>query len=532
MESGLHTVSLLGAVLLFATARESRRAYVAFCAVLALLPFIRPEMSLIAVAIAGCWAIGGALEAAAGGWPRRIAPMLAAVAGGIAYFAIVTALTGSPRTDTYVVQSVLGDPSTTWDTKIATVLETFGSHLAFAFDFFGPPSVSVIAVGLALAGGASLISDDVAARRLTLRSLVPVLAVAGLLSASFEGRPDSHYHRWAAPYEPLVVILVVSGLAVALTWVPRAPAFGWPVAAALVVAAVVPTTQSAALYGQNTADIYFQQTAAAHWLRDTTPPDAVVGLNDAGVIPYYSRRRVYDIIGLVTQGNAEAFAAGPASIYERIEALPEEDRPTIYAIYPFGLGIHAADLGFLTPVRAFTLQRKTISGGASKFIYQPDNTLLGAGDEPGEVPSEAGGWRIADRIDIAHLESEDDHAYSQRQVEVGVRPPQVLLARQYAGRGQRIIDGGRTNHSERFTLRAEAGKPFVVLMRTTAGGGAPVGVHGDGALGRIELPPSSAWRDIVVARGEVAGDTVELELRSADAASTFSSFYYWRLQPE
>jgi hypothetical protein len=531
MESGLHAVSLLATLLLFALARESRRAFLALCGALALLPFIRPEMAALSVLIAVCWAASAMLERRRDGWLLQALPLLASVAGAAAYFGIVTALTGSPRTDTYVVQSVVGNPNTTLDTKLASVLENFSSHLTFAFDFFGPPPFSVVAVALAVAGAAVLVSADIAARRFTVRSLIPALAIAGMLSASLEQRADAHFHRWAAPYEPLVVILVVRGLASAMAWVPRGPAFRWPVGAALIGAAMIPTVRAASEYGQNTADIYFQQTAAARWLRETTPPGAIVGLNDAGAIPYYSRRRAYDIIGLVTQGNAEAFAAGPGSVYERIESLPEGERPTIYAIYPFGSGLYASDLGFLTPVRVFGLQRNTIAGSANKIIYTPDNSLLGAGDEPGERPAGVGDWRVVDRLDVADLESEDRHAYRLRQIEVGVSPIQVLRAGQYAGRGQRMIDGGRTNYGERFTLRAEPGKPFVVLMRTISGG-APVDVTGDGAAGRVELPSSGGWRDIVIARGAATDETIELDLRSADAASMFSSFSYWLLQPE
>ena len=40
-------------------------------------------------------------------------------------------------------------------------------------------------------------------------------------------------------------------------------------------------------------------SAAGIWLREHTPPDAVVAANDVGAIGYYSGRRVVDVAGLV-----------------------------------------------------------------------------------------------------------------------------------------------------------------------------------------------------------------------------------------
>jgi hypothetical protein len=72
----------------------------------------------------------------------------------------------------------------------------------------------------------------------------------------------------------------------------------------------------------------------------------------------------------------------------------------------------------------------------------------------------------------------------------------------------------------------------VILMRTTSRVVRPIVVEGSGAVGRLELPAGNRWRDVVIASSDVATDEIDIEIRSEDAASRFSSFSYWLLQPQ
>ena len=45
--------------------------------------------------------------------------------------------------------------------------------------------------------------------------------------------------------------------------------------------------------------IYIRQVAAANWLKNNTPENAVIGTHDVGAIAYYSGRKIIDIVGLI-----------------------------------------------------------------------------------------------------------------------------------------------------------------------------------------------------------------------------------------
>ncbi|MEO6456697.1 MAG: hypothetical protein ABIO92_00265, partial [Chloroflexia bacterium] len=50
--------------------------------------------------------------------------------------------------------------------------------------------------------------------------------------------------------------------------------------------------------GDSSRDIYYQQMAFSDWIRQNTPPDARIGVNDTGAHKYMSDRYVIDLIGL------------------------------------------------------------------------------------------------------------------------------------------------------------------------------------------------------------------------------------------
>ncbi|MBC7174337.1 MAG: hypothetical protein H5U40_17965, partial [Polyangiaceae bacterium] len=80
-------------------------------------------------------------------------------------------------------------------------------------------------------------------------------------------------------------------------------------------------------------EICAQQVAMAERIR-SLPPEAVVAVNDAGAITYLGEHLTWDLIGLTSPEAALPRLSGVGSIFERLERLPAERRPTHAAIYP------------------------------------------------------------------------------------------------------------------------------------------------------------------------------------------------------
>jgi hypothetical protein len=124
----------------------------------------------------------------------------------------------------------------------------------------------------------------------------------------------------------------------------------------------------ARLYAWNVDNINRMHVALGRWVKEHTPPDAILALNDIGAIAYVSERPVVDLAGLVTP--------------EVVPLLHSPDRDALLAefmaqqkvdyaiIFPTWFPELAARTDVLEPVHRVTLERNTIAGGEMMVIYR------------------------------------------------------------------------------------------------------------------------------------------------------------------
>lgn len=89
--------------------------------------------------------------------------------------------------------------------------------------------------------------------------------------------------------------------------------------------------QAYALDNQNIWQMHFQ---LARWVTQNVRPDEIIGMNDAGAIPYLTDRKIFDMMGLVTNQVAQVVHQGPEAWYQMMVNLPPDQRPDYYAIFP------------------------------------------------------------------------------------------------------------------------------------------------------------------------------------------------------
>jgi hypothetical protein len=339
------------------------------------------------------------------------------------------------------------------------------------------------------------------------------LAAALVLGAPFalllaviasSGSWQFHNYRYIAAAFPLLLVPVAIALAPARlpsrVWLARA----WTAAAVVVVALFVRAAtrglvDNAKFYAQNAADVNAQVVTLGHYVHAKLP-DASIMFHDAGAVAYYGDTRVYDMLGLITNGQAGVASNGPGSRFEFLEDLPVDERPTHFVYYPSWMGqseFFGESIMHTTIAR--TIYPKRLVGGPDMQIIEANFDHVHTAERP---LAPHAGWRIADRVDVADLASERAHAWS---ADLGRRTTDIPTAHWSFFHKQTsptlLLDGGRTIlGDERFTLDVDPTKPVRLVLRT---GGAvrydwqdPITrtvtvriLDGDRELARTSIPP-------------------------------------------
>jgi hypothetical protein len=273
-------------------------------------------------------------------------------------------------------------------------------------------------------------------------------------------------------------------------------------------------------------------------------PDASVMLHDAGAIAYYGDTRVYDMLGLVTNHQAQIANHGPGARFEFLESLPPAQRFTHFAYYPGWLGTAEfyGDVLLHTPLRpGFAPGR--LAGDSDMQIIVASWDHVGTGDRPLD---DHPGWALVDRVDIADLASEAAHRWSGALGRRSVGDPTArwsVVGREAGARGL-VLDGGRTirGGTERFTVAIDPARPVRLVLRTGGARGypfhetiehpVPLRVLDDAGheLARAMLPaPASDGGFIEVTFALSAGAPPVLH---TEAPSPYRAFHWFVLQPE
>jgi hypothetical protein len=264
----------------------------------------------------------------------------------------------------------------------------------------------------------------------------------------------------------------------------------------------------------STRAIYDQQVWLATWARDALPKSARIGVNDTGAISYYTGRQTFDIVGLTTLEEARYWTAGPGSRFEHYERLGPPRLPTHFIVYPQWFAIGAL-LG--TELAERTIRGATILGGEHMGAYIADYSRLGSGEGPDRAL--AGGRMLLDRLDVADLESEAEHAYQLLEAEQ--RHNLVLEA------GDKL-DGarqGRTRDVFELTLRPGG----TLLLRVATETPQTLRVRLQARELRVEVP-AATWHETSV---ELPSDLApgRTSVTVLPSSGTFASLHYFSLAP-
>ncbi|HLB65813.1 MAG TPA: hypothetical protein VJJ46_13300 [Anaerolineales bacterium] len=169
--------------------------------------------------------------------------------------------------------------------------------------FFLQLRAPLAGAGIVLAPGV-VVGAAYAMRERRLERLVPLLWVGCFLGAYALRLPVVYQHgRYAMPVIPVLIVLGAEGMA---RWCrPGAAELGRRLASRLWLASLGMVTLvfwfiGGRAYGRDVAIIETEMVRVAHWVRENTPPDALVAAHDIGALGYYGERRLIDLAGLVS----------------------------------------------------------------------------------------------------------------------------------------------------------------------------------------------------------------------------------------
>jgi hypothetical protein len=298
------------------------------------------------------------------------------------------------------------------------------------------------------------------------------------------------------------------------------------------------------LFAQGAMDTNTQVVAIGRYLHDYHP-EATVMFHDAGAIAYYGDGKVYDMLGLVTNFQADVANNGPGARFEFLESLPPERRPILFAYYPGWMGTPE----FFGEVLKHTslnpgFEPRRLVGEGDMQVIAPSWDHVGTGERP---LNDHAGWALVDRIDVADIASERAHGWVGRmgRRQFGDRTARWSMVERETGAAGLVVDGGRTirDGGEQFTVTLDPSKPARVVIRT--GGQRSYPFHesldkpitlqlfaGAKPIGHLTIaPPDGSFSELAFNFAAKTFDTPSVELRT-EASGMYRVFHWFVLQPQ
>jgi hypothetical protein len=539
MEVAFASALLLAMMLLLAEAPREGPPSLRLGVVLAAASLARPEAMLIVFGVCGVCAVQRRRAPRAAAW--WLAPLVAPVAWLVAN----KLLAGNFMPNTGVAKSHFYLPGFDWTYWWRAVATQTGRMLRALFWDGTSPLVWPKLVAVLVIAGAVRVA--LWARR-EHQPLVGALVIAApfammLAVIASSGQWDFQRFRYIAPAFPLLAILAGIGAAPPVRY--RRPAtVAIAVAFALFAwSARDPMRTDMLVFAQGAMDTNTQVVRIGQYVHDHLP-DASIMFHDAGAIAYYGDGRVYDMLGLVTNHQADVANNGPGARFEFLESLPPERRPTHFAYYPSWMG--QPDFFGEPVLHTFwhpAITKERLVGGEDMQLLTATWDHAGTGERP---LNDHTGWALVDRVDIADLASERAHHWSGALGRRAFRDPTArwsFVERETAS--GLVIDGGRTIRGghERFTIHIDPKKPTRIALRTGGKPDAPYQdiitkpvtlklLAGGKVLGTLTLaPPSGAFTELTFNLQPYALREPEVELHT-DASGPYRVFHWFVLQPE
>ena len=255
-----------------------------------------------------------------------------------------------------------------------------------------------------------------------------------------------------------------------------------------------------------------------------------------GFIAYYSKLPIYDLFGLVTREMVESsffFSDVMGSKYEVLQSLPPAERPRFFFVQRSRFE-ERGDEAHLAPLRSrqiFTIPSDAFPTiGLDPSIYEIDWSLAGRASTMRDPKflQLLETQRIADELNVADLHSHAAHSYKYLPPLSGAFPANRIVTADSID-GVRVQEGAwGVLYGESFEVRATAGKPLRVVLRTNYIDNRLRIVVNGASAGEItaKTPDPQKWYELDL---EISATLVR-DRNHIQVFGKFMSAHYWFLQ--
>ena len=400
----------------------------------------------------------------------------------------------------------------------------------FTFDLFHPRiAIQYIFFVIFFLGILYKVASDIHKKRFDISALFLLWYFLGLIVQALVLNAFWHKGRYYINYIPIFFIYFSIGLVMLVRILPFIKKIKFKMAEiALLLLAVLFIWRNIIWvneYGLNATNIYEQQVIMGKYIDENLPKDAIIGINDAGAIKYYSNRFVYDIFGLCTTRFTKTSRTGQATIYEQIASLPLDKRPNYFAIYRSWFSFLVAS-GIFDEIHKITLSNNTICGDTTKYLYHMDwNKYLDANKlYTNDILINSKGLKLKDKLNIALLEDEQKHNYKyySNPGEQSHIPSEEIKKLNYQYfKDKVLVDAGRViEYAEEFEVsNLEKNKDLYIFMRTyTRLPDRRIYINDKLALNIYYDPIKAFWNEVVyiIPSKFIDSSTVKIKIEIAD----------------
>jgi len=286
-------------------------------------------------------------------------------------------------------------------------------------------------------------------------------------------------------------------------------------------------------FGRDCKAIYSQSISAGKWIKENLPRDAKVAINDIGAITFFSDAKIFDLVGLVTNGQAEVFRNGIAGVYEKLERV----KPDYFMVHLGWFNYEKYSFFGLSDKRLVTFNLKLEPPyyvvGSPEVCVKFKTELVNSGDTMKNDFLQSD-YILVDKIDVCDLTSEKKHKYK---IWTYFKPdvPGTLLEETKDFKTDVIlIDGGReTVGGEKFMIyNLKPGKDIKIVRRT-------FNPEKNELRVKVNSKEAGIWEqdknnDYVELSFDIPGKFIEtnnalIEISEIEKRK-YNSFYYWILQ--
>ncbi len=400
-------------------------------------------------------------------------------------------------------------------------------HWFFHYSFF------VFVIGI-MAG----VSSEITSRKLGFFSVCFVWFFLGTMSTVFSSFFTVHNYRYAMPFMIIFNTVFIYGLfnllsGLNLNLKKDKVNFYFAVIFLLLLFNFFTIIANIINFGKDCRDIKNQSIAAGKWIKENLPKDARIAINDIGAITFFSDAKIYDLVGLVTNGQAEVFRHGLAGVYERLERV----KPDYFMIHLGWFNYERYSFFGLSDKRLVTfnldLEPPYYVVGSPEVCVKFKTDLVNSGDtmkndfyNPDFV--------LVDKIDVCDLISEKKHNYKIWTCFVPDYPDTLLEEAKDRYKDIVLIDGGReTIGGEKFVVyNLSPGRDLKIVRRSFKPEKAKLKVvidNKDAGFWEQENEDGFVELSYIIPGDLVESNKVTIEISEANKRK-YNSFYYWILQ--